>query len=518
MNVESDPRSQNPFDHDAALPGEARNHEARAADVLQQLAHDIRSAMSDVLGGIRLVDTPRLDPQTQTQIDRVRAAADTLAALVDDALLTAAGETLIRTGSADLDVANWVAALDRRWAGRAAERGSHFEIRRNSTLPARLKVPAIMLDRIVGNLVGNALLYAGGSNVVVDLCSCPETGLEICVTDCGPGFPDNVLDARNQAGAPASATGSGLGLRIARELSAEVPATLRLSNDPVTGGAKALLTIPGDKVDWSGESAVRGEVPDLSGLRMLVAEDNLTNQTILRQMLDGMGAETLFVADGLSALEALSRDTFDIALIDIEMPRLSGLEVMERVRASPDAIARMPLVAITAYVMRDNREAIYAAGADGIIGKPVASAEDFGRTILRHVGRPLEVPEPRDVMSGSGLEQKMDGERLDRLLAAAGHHGSVELLARVEEDLTAVLDRLDTGIAAASVPEIRAQTHILIAISGAVGADRLCQMAEVLNIAAKRREGEQLTQIYAPLRQDLVDLLGVIAARRTALS
>lgn len=498
----ADTPSDEPIERDADRP---------AREALQQLSHDIRSAMSDVLGGIRLVETARLDPEAQTQIDRVRAAADTLAALVDDALLTAAGETLINDEHRNLTVASWVKALDRRWSGRAAERGSQFTIRQHGPMPVRLTVSPITLDRIVGNLVGNALVHAAGGEVRVELHCAPDQGFEIHVADQGPGFPDYVLDARQRL--QASTTGSGLGLHIVRQLSAQIPAELTLSNE--AHGACARLLIPPEKVDWKG--AANSPPPDLAGLRILVAEDNLTNQAILRQMLDDMGAETMFVTDGLAAMDALGRETFDIGLIDIEMPRLSGLEVMEQVRATGGSVAKMPLVAITAYVLRDNREAIYAAGADGIIGKPIVSSDEFGRTILRHVGRPSGLPEAQDVLTGSGLEPKMDTDRLERLLEAAGEAGSAELLDRVVEDLSTVLEALDKGIAEGVVADIRAQTHILVAISGAVGADRLCQMAEVLNIAAKRRKMDQSAQIYAHLRLDLVDLLAVIAARRAAL-
>lgn len=489
--------------------------EHRTSAALQQLSHDIRSAMSDVLGGIRLVETSRLDPQSQTQIDRIRAAADTLAALVDDALLTAAGETAIRNEREEVDVADWIRALDRRWRGRAAEWGSQLTIVPDGELPDCLSVSAITLDRIVGNLVGNALIHAAGSDVTVRVICGRSSEFEISVQDQGPGFPPHVLDAG--PGRHASTTGSGLGLHIARQLSAELPARLTLSNTSAQGHAHARIAIAPASVIWERSTATSTETPDLGGLRILVAEDNLTNQTILRQMLLGMGAEAVFVTDGEAAIDALTRDTFDIALLDIEMPRLSGLEVMERVRTGAGPQAKMPLVAITAYVLRDNREAIYAAGADGIIGKPIASPSEFGRTILRHVGRPEGEVDAPDIVVDQEFAPQMDAERLDRLLEAAGAPGSAELLDRVVEDLTAVLHKLDDGVANGDASEVRAQTHILIAISGAVGADRLCQMAEVLNIAAKRHKLDQLAQIHAHLRLDLNDLLDVVRARRADL-
>lgn len=499
---------------------ESADKERRMQDVLQQLSHDIRSAMSDVVGGLRLVELNRLDPQTQTQILRVRAAADTLAALVDDAILTAAGETLFKNRNDGLILTDWLHTLSSRWIGRAEERGGRFALCPVGHLPKRLAVAPLVLDRIVGNLVGNALAHVPGGDVEVDVLADTKTGLTIRVRDSGPGFPAAVLESfpTGATTSPIGATaGSGLGLRIAMGLSAEVGADLTLTNDSVTGAGVAVLRIPPGEIDWAGDGQVACTPPDLSGLRILVAEDNLTNQAILRQMLDRMQAETVFVADGFAALDALRRERFDIGLIDIEMPRKSGLEVMVEIRGGAPELASIPLVAITAYVLRDNREAIYAAGADGIIGKPISSGEDFGRTILRYVGRADDAVTTEDPGGNSdydgGAVSKMDRARFDRLLQEAGPTAS-DLLDRLIEDLGAVRDGLEAGIASASIPDIRSQTHILIAISGAVGADRLCQRAETLNIAAKRHRTERLAQIYLPVRADLDDLLQLVDGLR----
>ncbi|BDW84781.1 hypothetical protein [Roseicyclus marinus] len=126
------------------------------------------------------------------------------------------------------------------------------------------------------------------------------------------------------------------------------------------------------------------------------------------------------------------------------------------------------------------------------------------------------MPEPEDVLSGAagdpGLGPKLDTARFAALLAAAGADRA-ELLERLGADLGSVLVALDGALAAGDVPEIRAQTHILIAVSGAVGADRLYRLAEVLNIAAKRRRIADLPALYAPCRADLVDLIAHVEAQ-----
>jgi two-component system, OmpR family, aerobic respiration control sensor histidine kinase ArcB len=500
--------------HDGAKPDDGASGgvgPAGRARTLELFGHDIRSAVSDVVGGLRLIDTRRLDPDTVTQLERVRAAGDSLAAMVDSALMAATGETLVMAPAAGVDLAGLLDTWRRRWTGRAAEFGSSFEIVTEGDLPARIRAPSIALERIVCNLIANAMRHGLGAPVRLGVTARAEGGLTLEVADGGPGFV---------AGPAAPSGRQGLGLNIARELSAQIGAELSIGNGGPLGGAVARLVLPESRLDRSPADPPLPR-PDLSDLDILVAEDNLTNQAILRGMLEQMGARPVFASDGAEALEALDRQGFDIALVDIEMPRVSGLEVMRAVRQRTDKAATMPLVALTAYVLRDNREAIYASGADGIIGKPVASAEEFGRAILRHAGRPAGLPEPEDVLAGDTDDEafgvKMDEGRLDALLEAAGPDDMRDLLDRLDEDLRSVRTLLEAGVRRRSVPLIREQTHILIALSGAVGADRLCRLAEVLNIAAKRKRLGDLAALHEPCRRDLDDLIALIAERSSDL-
>ncbi|MCU4654960.1 response regulator [Roseibacterium sp. SDUM158016] len=493
---------------------DAADGAATLSDTLQFFSHDIRAAVSDVVGGLRLIDEARLDADTRAQLDRVRAAGDTLAGMVESALMAASGEIrVIATEEAEA-VSSLVETWRRRWAGRAAEGGVGLSIQTEGDLSLRVRAPRLPLERIVCNLIANAVSHGGGAAIRLRVAADAGTGLEVEVADGGRGYPEDIATRPRVAG-------HGLGLRIAAELSRQIGASLETGNGGPLGGAVACLALPAERLEQGrAEDAEAPGMPDLSDLRILVAEDNLTNQAILSRMLGQMGARTVFASDGAEALEALAAEDFDIALVDIEMPRVSGLEVMRVTRARDDAAAAMPIVALTAYVLRDNREAIYAAGADGIIGKPVASAEEFGRAILRHAGRPAGLPEPEDVLAHGGQDAafgvKMDEERLDGLLAAAGPDGARELLERLDEDLRSVRDKLEEGVRDSSVPLIREQTHILIAVSGAVGADRLCRLAEVLNIAAKRRRIDDLAALHAPCRRDLDELIALIALRVAA--
>jgi len=490
----------------------ATDETLRFAEALQRFGHDMRAAVSDVVGGLRLVDLDRLDPETRTQLERVAAAGDALASLVESSLLIASGPVVEGRAANGVPLGSLLEHWRKRWTGHASESGVSFEMVVDADPGLSLLVLRMTVERIVSNLIANAFDHASGSDVRLTVRMDDEAALVIEVADGGAGFDP----ATPSAVFPRD--GHGLGLKIAEELSQQLGATVRIGRGPPLGGAVVQLVLPPGLIVGDGRVRRPDDTwPDLSQVEILVAEDNLTNQAILRGMLEHLGARPVFTSNGAEALEALEQMRFEIALIDIEMPLLSGLEVMRAVRARADASAAMPLVALTAYVLRDNREAIYAAGADGIIGKPVSSTEEFGRTILRYAGRPAGLPEPEDVLAAGAEDPafgvKMDEERLDELLAVAGEDGARELLERLTDDLCALRDRLDAGIAARSVPIIREQTHILVAISGAVGADRLCRLSEVLNIAAKRRRIDDLAALHAPTRDDLDDLIALIAMR-----
>jgi len=235
-----------------------------------------------------------------------------------------------------------------------------------------------------------------------------------------------------------------------------------------------------------------GERVTLSGLRILLAEDNPTNQLVATQMLECLGATVDLAVDGAEALEMVRRQPFDVLLVDIEMPRVNGIEVIRTLRCDPGPLARLPMIALTAYVMREHRAAIDAAGADGVIAKPILSIEQFGTEIRRFMRRRcLTRPGPdigtaRDgaVATTRGYGGAIDQDIFDGLAEAIGPEAMAELLEKVAADLLATRSRLERALAGADKAEIRAATHILISVAGAIGAMRVQGMARELNTAA----------------------------------
>lgn len=239
---------------------------------------------------------------------------------------------------------------------------------------------------------------------------------------------------------------------------------------------------------------------ELSGLSILLAEDNPTNQLVAVQMLESLGANVTLANDGAEALEILDGKLFDVALIDIEMPRVSGIELIQRLRADGGPVADMPMIALTAYVMREHRAAINEAGADGIIAKPILSIERFGEEILEYMqergisrvsvesfpASPVAASNGAGDPGGDDLdddEPGIDFEIFERLCNSFDEPTLIELVGKIRADVADAADRIAAARPTRNIMELRAATHILISVAGAIGAVRLQTLAQCLNSA-----------------------------------
>ncbi len=362
-------------------------------DDLSLLSHDLRSALSDILGGLGLIDDTLLPPAERLQLQRARSAAKSLVPLVDTCLaIRGSGKEGKPRAAVRTDLAQFLREIAARWKGRATEKGLGFRLDKGADLPPVIHCDRDALDRILANFLSNAIKHAGQGEIVLGVDRMDRRHLRFTVADNGPGLSPEARERLFEYhGRPADSPkpGEGLGLFIAHELARRIGGSVSVENRS-EGGVVASLTLPlapPREGTAEGRRATFKALPDLSGLKVLVAEDNATNQIVVTQMLETLGAAPALAADGIEALDLVRRESFDFALLDIEMPRMSGLELIRTIRQMTGPAARMPLIAFTAYVMPEHRARILEAGADGIIAKPLTSIAEFGAAIESHIAR-----------------------------------------------------------------------------------------------------------------------------------
>ena len=478
---------------------------------IELLSHDIRSAVSDVIGGLRLIETQDLDAALRSQIGGIHASSEVLARLIEDALMFVSGGKHHHLLASNLHLRRFLRDMEKRWTMRGNLQGVTFTLDVAPDVPDVVQLDRLALERVLANLIGNGVKHAGESNVRLSVTLAKAEVLRFSVTDEGPGFSDAALTrlfSLNARSSEDEATGGGLGLHISKQNADTLGAKLSITN-LASGGAEAVLEVPYQA--WHAASDTGGGAPDLSAYRILVAEDNDTSQLLVSQMLATMGAECELASDGVEALNWMSRERFDLALIDIEMPRLGGLDVLRaaRNRQRSGIYPSMPLIAMTTYVLRSNRDAIYAAGADGLLAKPLVSIESFGHALLHYIAAHASAP----VIAAKGAEARQealpyDRETLRNLLRIAGQEGAPELMDRLQSDLAMVSRGMRAAQASGDLAETRNHTHILISLSSAVGAGKVHKAAQALNTAARQGNAD----VVARETPDLLDALDRLRA------
>ena len=252
----------------------------------------------------------------------------------------------------------------------------------------------------------------------------------------------------------------------------------------------------------------------LRGKRVLLAEDNITNQMVATQMLDALGSRVDVANDGAEALEMIEAHRYDIYLIDIEMPRVSGLDVIKSIRQAPAPLCDAPVIAVTAYALREHREKIAEAGADGLIPKPLISIEQFGRDILNLTERvrrtaapsePQRATEPTSTANGAqptaeaepaspsrpaAAGRPVEMDVFNGLAEAIGQDAMRDLLGKIDSDLDNAVSQVRQGVAASDMSALSNATHVMISVCGAIGAEPLKLLAQRLNAVANGKASE----------------------------
>lgn len=451
-----------------------------AADRAELLVHDMRAAATDVLGGLRLLEQEPLSEGGRAQLARARAAADMLARLAERGL----------DGPADVPVAPEAAVCDlddllTEEAGRARGAGAPLGVavttERDPRAPRLLRMDPLALRRILANVVGNALRHAR-TRVSLATRRADCGGVVVRVADDGPGFrPDTIPHLLGPARRGAGSTGQGLGLHIAASHADWIGARLTVGNAP-EGGASVELWIGADAVAAPASAGADPGLPDLSGWRVLVADDSETVRALVSGMLGALGAASESAVDGVTALNWLTRARFDLAIVDAEMPLLSGAEVIraERIRQARGLAPPTPMLALTAHGEGAARAALDEAGADGVLLKPLPDVTTFGRALAALV----DVRAPRAPWRPESAPP-LSAATLAELMRAAGPERHALVLDRLGEDLRAVDRALEAALEPLDLAAIRFQSHALISLAGTVGALPTRTTAERLNAVAR---------------------------------
>jgi signal transduction histidine kinase len=356
---------------------------------LAAASHEIRTPLNGVLGMLEMLAMDTLSPHQQEYVEIARTSGEALLRLLNDVLdLSKAETTSVVLAEEPVDPHALVAEVVSALSPVAARKGLAFAMDGDSGRtvigdPGRLR-------QVVMNLVGNALKFTERGRVDVDVAVTRTGQVRIAVTDTGAGMSaeeaGQLFQPFTQGAQGARHGGTGLGLALSRQLVDLMGGSIDVASQL---GAGSSFTVTVD-LPLSAPLAAqpppvvvpvpRAETVVPSGdlrraLRVLVADDNEINLMVAGGLLSAEGAEVVTVGDGDDAVQAVRDGAFDLVLLDLQMPRMSGLDAARAIRALPGAAARTRVLALTAETVGEATAACLDAGLDGVLLKPVRGAD-----------------------------------------------------------------------------------------------------------------------------------------------
>lgn len=346
---------------------------------LANMSHEIRTPLSGIYGMMQLLQGTRLNKEQGTYVKAIDKAIENLQTIINDILdFSKINAGMIEIDNSEFSLKEEVEAIYRINKPRAIGKELELFLQYHPSLSEFYTGDAHRIGQVLTNLIGNSLKFTEKGNVSIECRLADKTGdkhfVEFIVTDTGIGIEKEYLPfifdkfTQEESGQVKKFGGTGLGMSISRQLVELMNGTITVSSEKNIG-TRVSVILPLKVAKGKSATALKTmESGLLVAKRILVAEDNEINATVIKSLLTREGAHVLLVNNGKELIDAIAKEDFDLVISDLQMPVMGGMEAVKWVRKHKPATQQ--IIALTANAFKEERERCLEAGFNEVLYKP----------------------------------------------------------------------------------------------------------------------------------------------------
>ncbi|WP_417551611.1 ATP-binding protein [Marinomonas fungiae] len=471
---------------------------------LATMSHEIKTPLNGILGTVELLQRHNPDSAAQDKLNAIYQSGDALLEILNGLLDYARlEEGMYRPEISTFSIRELVDATCLLFAAQAQAQQSDIKVQISDALAERYYGGAGALRQILSNLVSNAIKFTQAGTITISVMPANDPdhsdGVFFEVEDTGIGIPEHyqtqIFERFSQADDSITRRfgGTGLGLAITAQLVSVLQGEIGVSSEEGRGSLFWFyVPLKADLGEPEVLSHDQTSLPALPPMSILLVEDTPINQAVTTEILMQDGHQVTLAQEGAEALNAVQRQRFDLILMDIHLPNMSGLDVARRIRATPGYNQMTPIVALTADVQPSKVQQCHEAGIKAVLPKPFK--QDRLHQVLRsHVTEPMAVDPSKEV---SAL---LDMELLQSHRSALGGQRLATLVTHLQSSMALGLSELKQMQREQDDYEMAEIAHRLAGDADALGAVQLSCLLRTLEAGARDNDVDLVQETMAQL-------------------
>ena len=490
---------------------------------ISTISHELRTPLNGIVGLSRILLDTELTAEQEKYLKTIHVSAVTLGNIFNDIIdMDKMERRKVQLDNQPVDFTSFLADLENLSALQAQKKGLRFNLEPTLPLPHQVITDGTRLRQILWNLISNAVKFTQQGQVTVRVRYDEGDMLHFEVEDSGIGIPQDELDKifamyyqvkDSHGGKPA--TGTGIGLAVSRRLAKNMGGDITVTSEQGKGSTFT-LTIHAPSVAEEVDDAFDEDDMPLPALNVLLVEDIELNVIVARSVLEKLGNSVDVAMTGKAALEMFKPGEYDLVLLDIQLPDMTGLDISRELTKRYPREDLPPLVALTANVLKDKQEYLNA-GMDDVLSKPL-SVPALTAMIKKFWDTQDDEESTVTTEENSKSEALLDIPMLEQYLELVGPKLITDGLAVFEKMMPGYVSVLESNLTAQDKKGIVEEGHKIKGAAGSVGLRHLQQLGQQIQSpdlpAWEDNVGEWIEEMKEEWRHD-VEVLKAWVAKAT---